>query len=180
MECVMNDTWLCFLWNWLLRRFGQVPSGPLKQHPFLATLFVYLFPSNCNMFPCSVNILAFRDVILFTSVISRLVFSPDRSSKWAIISNYLWPNNFKVWDSQTLHLCLWHHSPYFHLDQHFKASVWLDLKPLIWDWNHVLNVLQMDTIKNAHSIRKNSFHRLCIAFDALQIISHFPTSNVIS
>lgn len=64
-ECAMNDTWLCFLWNWLLRRFGHVPSGPLKQHPFLATLFVYLFPSNCNMFPCSVNILAFRGFYVF-------------------------------------------------------------------------------------------------------------------
>ncbi len=58
-ECAVNDTWLCFLWNWLLRRFGLVPSGSLKQQPFHITMFVYLSPSNRSLFPCIVNSLAF-------------------------------------------------------------------------------------------------------------------------
>ncbi len=107
-ECVLNDTWLCFLWNWLLRRFGLVPSGSLKQHPFHITMFVYLSPSNRSLFPCIVNSLAFVAssfvffVFFLTSVISCPLFSPDKWSELTIISNYLWPNNVDVWDSQTL------------------------------------------------------------------------------
>lgn len=156
MECAVNDTWLCFLWNWLLRRFGLVPSGSLKQHPFLTTMFVYLSPSNRSMFPCIVSILAFCGFFVFflTSVISCAVFSPDKQRQLTIISNYLWPNNAEVWDSQTLHLYQWHHSLHSHLDQHFGAIVFrlvsrslireFETRPLPMSckWSHSDNKLQ--------------------------------------
>lgn len=108
---------------WMILGFVSCGTGSLGvlalspqahwNNTHFSTMFVYLSPSNHSLFPCIVNILALCCLFVcffLTSVISCPLFSPDKISKLTIISNYLWPNNVEVCDSQTLHLCLWHQS----------------------------------------------------------------------